>query len=226
LYVHGNQDITSIDTGNNPAIYHMMTFGSSITSLDVSNNPALKTLGCGSPVLTSVKFGQNSALESLDISFSSSNLTDLDLSTLTSLLSIIGFDADITSLDISNNTALQTVMLDGSSLTDLDVGNNTALLYVGISGNDFSSDALKGLFADLPQRTADDMAMANCAGNPGSGELTAADIRVATDKNWDVVIQQEDGGGPAGIASCPDARFRDVRSHRTHAGKAAWGDLR
>ena len=130
LRCHDNQ-ITSLDLSNNPAVTFLDCGRNQLTSLDVSNNFALSTLWAGENQLTSLDVSQNSLLYYLNCSVN--QLSSLDVCCNSMLTTLYCNQNNITNLDFSANHDL--VFLDchtNQSLTSLDLrnGNNINMTHL------------------------------------------------------------------------------------------------
>jgi Leucine-rich repeat (LRR) protein len=107
-----NNQITSLDVSNNPALTYLDFQNNQLTTLDVSNNPDLTYLDCADNQLTTLDVGNNTDLTHLECQYN-----------------------QITSLDVSNNTSLDWLNCRTNQLTSLDVSNSTALTYLECRSN-------------------------------------------------------------------------------------------
>ena len=125
--------LTSLDVGQNTALTDLRCYINQIISLDVSQNMALTNLSVSDNQLTSLDVSQNIALTGLGCA--KNQLTSLDLSQNIALIGLIcgeplGSGGNLlTSLDVSQNTALTSLWCNNNLLTSLDVrnGNNSLL---------------------------------------------------------------------------------------------------
>lgn len=83
-------------------------------------------------------------------------------------------------------TNLRELHCGNSKLSGLDISKNAKLVFLYCFNNDLSTEAIRTIFSDLPTRTISDKAEIHCFNNPGSSQITAADKKVAEDKNWKV----------------------------------------
>ena len=151
LYCAENELLT-LDVGNNTALTELHSSYNKLTTLDVSKLTALEHLECGDNQLASLDVSKNTALRSLicnrnqftslDVSglialgylaVGGEQLTSLDVSKLTTLsaLSVEGF----TSLDVSKLTTLKELYVYNSTFTSLDISKLTALKDLRFNGN-------------------------------------------------------------------------------------------
>jgi Leucine-rich repeat (LRR) protein len=120
-----NNQLTTLDLSNNPALDTLACTSNQLTTLDVSNNTALTVLRCGGNQLTSLDLGNNTALTLLWCLYN--QLTTLDVSQNTALTTLYCYNNQLTTLDVSQNTALTVLWCPNNQLTTLDVSQNTAL---------------------------------------------------------------------------------------------------
>jgi Leucine-rich repeat (LRR) protein len=120
-----NNQLTTLDLSNNPALDTLACTSNQLTTLDVSNNTALTVLRCGGNQLTSLDLGNNTALTLLWCLYN--QLTTLDVSQNTALTTLYCYNNQLTTLDVSNNTDLTVLWCPNNQLTSLDLSNNTAL---------------------------------------------------------------------------------------------------
>ena len=106
LRCHDNQ-ITSLDLSNNPAVTFLDCGRNQLTSLDVSNNFALSILWAGENQLTSLNVSQNSLLYYLNCSVN-----------------------QLSSLNVCCNPMLVILYCNQNNITDLDFSANHDLVFL------------------------------------------------------------------------------------------------
>lgn len=134
---------------------------------------------------TSVDVSKAPALELLYTTMES-KITSLDLSNNPELKYLACGYNSLSNLDLSNNPALKKLYCGNNRLTSLDVSNCPDLAYINFDSNRLGYDALKTLFASLPDRSGKKAGELSCLNNQGWGSMTQADTDVAENKNWEV----------------------------------------
>ena len=176
-----SNNLPALDLSNNTALTYLNCSGNNISDLDFSNNTALTTLFCNDNSLSELNVSDNTALTIL---FCHNNsLSALNVSNNAALTSLLCHNNNLSVLDVSNNTALTELICVGNNLSDLDLTNNSVLSWLECSRNNLSAEAMRNMFASLPDRQGLRVGIVYCS-NPGSRDLTAEDKKVAEDKNW------------------------------------------
>ena len=118
-------------------------------------------------------------------------IPQLNTSSVTDMNSMFGYCHSLTTIS----------QLDTSSVTDMYVTFNSCysisevnFINFGLGEDSFrlvdtnlTRDRLVNVFNDLPDRSAETEGTLSITGTYGTGDLTAADIQIATDKNWSIV---------------------------------------
>ena len=145
----GQNELTSLDVGQNTALEVLYCNQNELTSLDVSQNTALKELNCFFNHLTSLDVSANKELEKLycnvnplgeldvsknialkELNCNQNELVTLDVSKNTELTGLSFALNLISDVDLSKNTELQTLICAENELTGLDLSSNTKLTYL------------------------------------------------------------------------------------------------
>ena len=127
LQCEDNQ-LTSLDVSQCPALEYIYCDRNSLTSLDVSQCPALKYFSCAKNSLTSLDLSQNPLLERLLCG--GNQLTNLDLSHNSSLRDLYCEGNPLTSIIFPSNSALVNFSCSDSRLTSIDLSQCPNLLNV------------------------------------------------------------------------------------------------
>ena len=116
-------------------------FENQLTSLDVSQNPALQKLNCGHNRLTSLDVSKNTELTYLKCSYN--RLTELDVSKNTELTYLdCGYNR-LTELDVSQNTKLTALYFVSNKITSLQADNCTNLTVIFTGSNKYKVEVYK-----------------------------------------------------------------------------------
>ena len=178
-----NNNLTTLDISKNTALKALDCWGNNLQSLDVSKNTALTRLDCSHNSLSSLDVSKNTALT--DLRCSSNSLESLDVSKNTALTTLYCSNNSLTSLDVSKNTALTHLSCSENSLTSLDVSNNTALTKLVCYGNNIKGTSMDNLVKSLP-KVEDGLFDVVAESQFPDNSITAAQVKVATDKGWKV----------------------------------------
>ncbi|WP_260262061.1 DUF3859 domain-containing protein [Vibrio intestinalis] len=126
-------DITHIDTSNNPELVRLILGDNKLSEIDVSDNPKLKYLNITNNDLTKIDVSQNPELVSLyaykmpinhiDVS-NQPNLRDLGLS-----------QHELTDIDLSQNPKLRLLNLTSGKLSKIDLSHNPNMGFLYLSSN-------------------------------------------------------------------------------------------
>ncbi len=101
---------------------------------------------------------------------------------------LIHLDCNLSALDVSNLAALTHLDCVVNNLSALDVSNNAALDFLFCTDNNLSAEAIRNIFGSLPDRQNLSAGSVVVSFNPGLGDITLGDMKVAADKNWTVTI--------------------------------------
>ena len=172
-------------------ITHLIFYNPELTSLDVSQNPLLEELDCSYGHLTKLDVSKNTALTSF--ACGNNQLTSLDVSKNIALRHFGFAENKITSIDISKNTELRTFRCDYNKLTTLDISKNTKLEALNCCRNKIKAEEMSKIINALPDWSAkkDEMqARLSILTNDTTeeNEVTEADLKIAEDKNWRILI--------------------------------------
>lgn len=181
LVNRGIKDLKGIE--HFTALTELDCYYNSLKSLDISNNKVLTSLSCGDNSLTSLDVSKNTALTELWC-FNNS-LSSLDVSKNTLLTGLYCSSNSLESLDVSNNTALTYLDCGENSLKSLDVSNNTALTKLVCYGNNIKGTSMDNLVKSLP-KVEDGLFDVVAESQFPDNSITAAQVKVATDKGWKV----------------------------------------
>lgn len=143
-----NEELTTLDVTQCPALRYLQCNNCCISELDVSSNPELEVLCLTENPLIELDISNNAKLTMLDCMITS--LTEIDVSNNPLLQELYICWNHIESLDVSNNTNLQYLICDAMDITELDVSANTELQYVcccenNITEFDFTNNHNLGL---------------------------------------------------------------------------------
>lgn len=177
--------LTSLDVSNNPELIEInFDKGAFSAAVDISKNSKLEYLLCNSNNLTSLDLSNSPSLQ--HIKCNNNRLTSLNISDCPDLDYLECADNDITSLDVSNNPSLFAMNCSDNDLTSLGGFDKTAIELMWCKNNNLSVGTLRTIIAELPSMAENwgGYGEMDCTGNPGGPLLTAADIKVATDKDW------------------------------------------
>ena len=241
LFCDGNQ-LTSLDVSNNTALYDLDCYNNQLTSLDVSGCTKLESLNCYYNNLTTLDVTNCTALKELYCY--GNQLTTLDVSGCTALghlecyinqltfLNVSGCTAlryldcsknQLTSLDVTNCTALTDLNCRDNQLTTLNVSGCAVLKTLSCYNNQIRGTAMTNLVNSLPDwKTASEEGtlLVYRDETPAGNMMTKVQVKIATDKNWNVQIWDEEeynwvpyeGETPDGIEiseeNFPDENFR------------------
>jgi Leucine-rich repeat (LRR) protein len=159
--------VTKINFSGVPALEHLVVDDIVLLrNIDLSGNPSLRTLTVSDVNLKSLDLSKNVLVEKLEYEATGTTLNIKNCAKLKELL-------------ISGNGQLQTVTL-GTKYPDL--------TEVNCSNNNLSATMLNSFFKCLPARQAEDEAVVNIIGNPGTASCGSA---VATSKGWKVIANKE-----------------------------------
>lgn len=213
--------LKSLDVSNNTALIYLECQSNSFESLDVSANTALQYLDCQNTGLKSLDVSNNKELFYLDCSDNS--LTSVDVLNNTKLGKLDCSYNSLESLDVSKNTALRTLYCSNNRLKSLDVSKNTELLYLRCYGNQISGAAMTSLVNSLRSLVSvyTDAFFYVCSDKVETDNIiTAAQVKIATDKLWRVKKYDSDGNAVdyAGVekvikineTNFPDVKFRNI----------------
>ncbi|MCE5173774.1 MAG: T9SS type A sorting domain-containing protein [Bacteroidales bacterium] len=163
MYTIGSQTVTI--HGKVTALY---CNGTAITSLDLTNDPLLKELNCGSNALTSLDVTKNPLITYMQF-----------------------YTNQITSVDLSNNTAMTDLNCAQNKLTELVLPSSApALINIACYSNSISGDNMTAFMNSLPTTTTGNkITIFDTAATtyPEANAATAADVAIATGKNWSVI---------------------------------------
>ena len=161
--------LTSLDLSQNPLLERLLCGGNQLTNLDLSHNSSLRDLYCEGNPLTSIIFPSNSAL--VNFSCSDSRLTSIDLSQCPNLLNVYCFsNKELTSLNLTQCPKLKDLRCEtNEKLTSLDLTQCPALKDVICKKNDMLTELLLP-----PQNTA--LEKLRCTWN---GKLTSLNVSQA-----------------------------------------------
>lgn len=142
-----------------------------LQTLDISNNPSLKWLDC-----------------------TNNQLTVLDLSKNKEMMGVYCSRNRITSLDVSRHKMLQTLECYKNELSALDVSNNKDLLSLSCYRNKISGAKMDVLVNSLPVCPKDYKGYFYVidAESGDGNKITKAQVKIATDKNWNVMNSNQD----------------------------------
>ena len=129
-------------------------------------------------------------------------LTTLDLSKNTKLTELTCDMNALSSLDLSANTMLTTLNCSYNSITSLDFTKNTALTKVDCVGNQIKGEGMDKLVNSLPEVKSGELCV-NDDYRTSDNIITAAQVKVATNKGWRVM--KITGTGDADYAGQGDA---------------------
>ncbi len=186
-----DNQLTTLNTTNNPDLFLIKCDRNLLTSLDFTNNPRLSGLNCNSNQITSLNVSNNIQLSALNcygnqisnidvtnnihlthLNLNSNQLTSLDVSNNLSLSSLICNYNQLTALDVSSNTMLKGLNCGNNLLTTLDVSNNSLLETVFCSFNQI---------IDLDFSTNSALTKLRCNGN----QLTSLNVKNGNNLNVD-----------------------------------------
>ena len=205
LYCENNQ-LTALDVSKNTELTYLQCYNNQLTALDVSKNTELTYLQCYNNQLTALDVSKNTELTHLYCY--DNQLTALDVSKNTELTYLQCYNNQLTTLDLSNNTALKGLYCYNNQLTTLNVAGCTALTQLWCYNNqlitlDVSNTALTLIFCYNNAIRGENMtAFVNSLPtisdgngtlsvyddeNPTGNQMDVVQVKIATDKNWQVV---------------------------------------
>ncbi|MFD1553071.1 hypothetical protein DNU06_12135 [Putridiphycobacter roseus] len=111
--------------------------GNQLTSLETTNNPSLENLNCRNNQLTSLDLSHNTNLVELD--FTSNQLSDIDITQNTALLSFLSSLNNLSNLNVTENINLTNLSCSGNQLTDIDISQNIDLISLACYANPLTS---------------------------------------------------------------------------------------
>lgn len=97
----------------------------------------------------------------------------------------ISFGTPETKLNVFNSSVSAIYGLQFSK--DSPFGLQSGGAHININGSKFEYGAIMEVFEQLPDFSGQSQRIINITDNPGTHELTEGDIKIATDKNWQVI---------------------------------------
>lgn len=97
----------------------------------------------------------------------------------------ISFGTSETKLNVFSSSVSAIYGLQFSK--DSPFGSQSGGAHININGSKFEYGAIMEVFEQLPDFSGQSQRIINITNNPGTHELTEEDIKVATDKNWQVI---------------------------------------
>ncbi len=161
-----------------------------ITALYARAMPSITVLDCSNNQLTALNVSSCTALTKLGCF--NNQLTALNVSSCTALTVLACFNNQLGLLDVSGLISLEVLECSANQLSSLNVSGCAALRAVSFYDNLLDVDALRAVFAALPDRTIKTpIGEIFCGGsNPGYGKLLSAVKKTVESKNW-VVFDTE-----------------------------------
>lgn len=132
-----DEQLTSLDVTQCPALQSLNCSGSQLTSLDVTMNSLLSNLTCDRNQITTLDVSKNNLL--LSFSCTDNKLTSLDLSNNPALIGLICTNNLLNTLDISKSAQLSYLLCSYNQLSTLDLTNNPGLTFVFCYNNKLTS---------------------------------------------------------------------------------------
>ncbi|MDD7913916.1 T9SS type A sorting domain-containing protein [Polaribacter ponticola] len=132
-----DNELTAVNTANNPNLKNLGLGLNLLTTLDVSNNSNLKQLFAYNNNLTSIIFGTQTSLEYLYIG--NNQLTNVDLSSMTSLKRALAENNMLTAMDVSNSPNLEWYTIFDNQVTSVDFSNNPKITSIWMYNNQITS---------------------------------------------------------------------------------------
>jgi LPXTG-motif cell wall-anchored protein len=199
LYCYDNQ-LTSLDVTNNPALHTLYCNDNQLISLDVTSSSKLLYLYCNDNQLISLDVSSSSKLFyldcsdnqliSLDVSKNSelhslycndNQLTSLDVTKTPELRWFSCSDNQLTSLDVSKNFELPSLDCNNNQLTSLDVTNNSKLRWFYCSDNQLTSlDLSKNLELEVFYCSNNQLTSLDLSKNPVLEEFYCTDNQLTS----------------------------------------------
>jgi len=131
------QRLSTLKTGNDPQLQHLMTYGlSSLKTIDVSGNAALRRLYLeNATALTNLDITKNQKLKHLQLTYSGINT--IDLSKNDSLATVRFDDSNIDTVDFSHNPALYAIIMFRTKIRNLNLLANPKVCALWLDGCSF-----------------------------------------------------------------------------------------
>ena len=216
LYCYESQ-LTKLDVSGCSALTLLNCRDNNLTELNVSGCTALGVLRCHENKMTELDVSGCTALWELE--FDNNQLAALDVSKNTNLVQLYCFNNQLTSLDVSDCPALKVLWCFNNQLTSLDVSGYTALTNLrceynqltslNVSGcevlktlscynNQIRGTAMTNLVNSLPDwKTASEKGtlLVYRDETPAGNMMTKVQVKIATDKNWNVQMWDEEEYG-------------------------------
>ncbi len=177
-----NNQITSLNIGNNTSLKILRANTNLLTNLDISQNFNLEVVDVSYNQITDLDVSQNRQLLSLSIAGNSFN--NIDVSSLSNLEVLNGSDNNISQIDVSGNPALKVLFVNNNLLASLDISQNANLEELECAGNQLTSIDVSNnpglismvcnnnMLSVLDVSLNPDLEALNCAGN----QITALDL--------------------------------------------------
>ncbi len=123
--------------------------------------------------------------------YSLTTISQLDTSSVTDMGFMFQYCYSLTTipqLDTSSVTDMGYMFGYGYSLSEVNFINfGLGVSSFDLENTNLTRGGLVNVFYDLPDRSAETEGTLTITGTYGTGDLTAADIQIATDKNWSIV---------------------------------------
>ena len=162
------------------------------TALDVSKNPILEDLRFHNHYkpIASLDVSKNTALTIL--ACEGCQLEELDVSKNTALRALSCDDNNLTSLDVSNCPELSSLGCFFNKLTSLDISKNPMLKFLDCRINKINAEEMSKIVNSLPDwsEQAEEgygRLIINANSTLDENEITEEDVKIAKEKNWEVL---------------------------------------
>ncbi len=175
------QSLTALNLQNAQGIRVVDCAINNLTELNTSNNPELNYLNCHKNNITALDLSANTKIKTLNCSFNS--LEQLNLSNNKILEHASVFENKISSLTLSTPNKINTLLASKNKLSVLDIAGTASLFYLDINTNLFDACALNKVFVALPINNRANEGTVNLKINHNAGTISS-NTAVAEGKNW------------------------------------------
>ncbi len=175
------QSLTVLNLQNAQGIRVVDCAINNLTELNTSNNPELNYLNCHKNNISALDLSSNIKIKTLNCSFNS--LEQLNLSNNRILEHVSVFENKISSLVLSSPNKINTLLASKNKLSALDMAETASLVYLDINANLFDACALNKVFVALPVNNKANEGTVNLKINHNAGTISSS-TAVAEGKNW------------------------------------------
>ncbi len=132
-----NNQITSLNIGNNTSLKILRANTNLLTNLDISQNINLEVVDVNYNQISDLDVSQNQQL--LSLSIANNSLNNINATTLTNLEILNCSENNISQIDVSNNIALRVLYVNDNMLTSIDVSQNANLEDLNCGNNQLTN---------------------------------------------------------------------------------------